>query len=145
MTPDDARAALDDIRMRHEQSRAEEARHNSGPFYLGIVALIVLLSFASFDMPNPWSGAMLFPVAALAAVLVLVHGRRAPVRRTPDSRELLLGVAGGIALAAGLQGLASAGQAAGVPTPHLVSAAIGAVLCVLVASRPRWSAAARRH
>ena len=133
MTPDDAQTALDDIRKRHEQSRAEEVRHNSSPFYLGVLALVVLLSYGSFDLPNPWNGAMLFPVLALLALLAFVHVRRAPVRRKPSSGELLVGVAYGIALSAVLQGMAEAARAVGTPTPHLVSAAAGAVLCLLLA------------
>jgi hypothetical protein len=133
MTPDDAQAALDDIRKRHEQSRAEELRHNSSPLYLGVLAAVVLLSYASFDLPNPWGGAMLFPVVALLALLAFVYVRRAPVLRKLSSGELLVGVAAGIALAAVLKGLAAAAQAVGLPTPHLIAAAVGSVVCLLVA------------
>ncbi|MEE6260987.1 hypothetical protein [Plantactinospora sonchi] len=135
MTPDDARAALDDIRKRHEQSRAEEVRHGLSPFYLAVLASVVLLSYASFDLPNPWGGAMLFPVVGLLALLAFVYARRAPVLRKPGSGELLVGVAAGIVLAAVLQGLAAAAQAVGTPTPHLVSAAVGSVICLLMAGR----------
>jgi hypothetical protein len=140
MTPDEARAALDDIRKRHEQSRAEELRHGSSPLYLGILALVVLLSYASFDLPNPWGGAVIFPVIALLAVLVFVYLRRAPVLRKPSSGEVLVGVGAGILLAAVLRGLADAVHAAGAPTPHLLAAVVGAVACVLLA-RPACGAA----
>ncbi|MET8907536.1 hypothetical protein [Micromonospora sp. NPDC004551] len=133
MTPDDAQAALDDIRKRHEQSRAAEVRHSSSPFHLAVLASVVLLSYASFDLPNPWNGAMLFPVVALLALLAFVHVRRAPVLRQPSSGELLGGVAAGIALTAVLQGLASAARAVGMPTPHLVAAGIGAAACLVLA------------
>ncbi|GAA5202036.1 hypothetical protein GCM10023322_83120 [Rugosimonospora acidiphila] len=135
MTPDDARAALDDIQRRHEQSRAAEARHGFSPFYLGVLALIVLVSYASYDLPNPWNGAMLFPVVALVALLVIAYVRRAPVLRKPGSGELLVGVAAGILLAAVIKGLATAIGTAGMPTPHLIAAAAGAVVCLL-AARP---------
>ncbi|MGX7674245.1 hypothetical protein [Plantactinospora sp. DSM 117369] len=135
MTPDDAQAALDDIRKRHEQSRAAEARHSSSPFYLGVLALVVLLSYASYDLPNPWGGAMLFPVVMLLALLAFVYVRRAPVLRKPSSGELLGGVASGILLVAVLQGLAAAARAGGLPAPHLVAAAIGSVVCLPVAIR----------
>lgn len=133
MTPDEARAALEDIRKRHEQSRAEEARHSSSPLYLGILALVVLLSYASFDLPNPWGGAMMFPVVVLLASLAFVYLRRAPVLRKPSSGELLLGVAAGILLAAVLRGLAAGAGALGTPTPHLLAAVVAAVACLLVA------------
>jgi hypothetical protein len=142
MTPDDAQAALDDIRKRHEQSRAEEVRHNSSPFYLGILAAVVILSYASFDLPNPWGGAMLFPVVVLLALLAAVYARRAPVLRKPSSGELLVGVASGIVLAAVLRGLAAAARAVGMPTPHLVAAVVGAVVCLLVAGTACRSAEA---
>ncbi|MEV4754849.1 hypothetical protein AB0J86_07010 [Micromonospora sp. NPDC049559] len=133
MTPDDARGALDDIRRRHEQSRAEAARHHSSPLYLGILALVVLISYASFDLPNPWNGAMLIPVTALLALLACVYLRRAPVRRKLDSGELLGGVAAGIVLSAVLQGLAEIAGAVGLPTPHVAAAAVGSVVCLLLA------------
>jgi hypothetical protein len=93
-------------------------------------------------MPNPWGGAMVFPVVALMVLLAFVYVRRAPVRRKPSSGGLLIGVASGIALAAVLHGLASAGQTVGVPTPHLVAAAVAAVVFLLVAGRARRGAQA---
>ncbi|MDG4826915.1 hypothetical protein O7635_34140 [Asanoa sp. WMMD1127] len=135
MHPDDAQAALDDIKKRQEQSRAGELRHSSSLFNAVVLALVVLLSYASFDVPAPWNGAVILPVVALLALLAFVYLRRAPVLRKPKANEILIGAAAGIALAAVLRGLASAAGAVGLPTPHLLAAVAGAVGCLVVVLR----------
>ena len=143
MNPDEAQAALDDIHKRHEQSRAEEARHAWSPVYLLVAVSVLFLSFASFDLPNPWGGAMLFPVVALLVLLVMVYLRRAPVLRKPRSAEAPIWAAFGILLVAVFQGVAAAVQAAGLPIPHVIAAAVTSGVFLLATGRVCAVAAAR--
>lgn len=143
LTPADARTALDDIRTRREQSGAAELRFALSRPSLLTAALLLFVSFASFDLPNPWGGAVLLPGLLLVALLVLRHTYGAPVRNRPGTRGVLLGVVGGLAGYAVFRGLAAALSAGGVPTPHLLSAAVVVGGCLLAAPRVREVADAR--
>ncbi|MFR9723097.1 hypothetical protein ACL02R_06950 [Streptomyces sp. MS19] len=127
MEPKDARTALDDIRHRREQSRAAYLRYATSPVSVLIPALILFGAFASYDLPNPWGGAVLFPALALLGALAL-HLRRAPVRRALTTRQAWLAAAAGTGLVAVFTALSSAARSGGVPAPHTV---VSAVLCAL--------------
>ncbi|MCF3964313.1 hypothetical protein [Streptomyces fuscigenes] len=130
--PGDARAALDDIRRRQEQSGMAELRHGLSPFYLTWAALLLFASFASFDLPNPWGGAVLFPGIVLVAVMVFAYLRRAPVRNKPSSGATLIAVACGLALVGVFRVLAGAFEAGGAPAPHVIASAIVVGVCLLL-------------
>ncbi|GAA2665324.1 hypothetical protein [Streptomyces lunalinharesii] len=138
-----AQAALDDVRRRRGQSRAEYVRYGLSRPYLAATAVLVFAAFASFDLPNPWGGAVLLPSLVLFAGTLAVYLRRASVRMPLTSRQALLAVALGLALAAAIRLLSGAAEAGGVPAPHAV---VSAVLCLagtVVADRWRAVAVAR--
>jgi len=149
MRPEEASAALADIRRRGEQSRAEYLRYGRSLPVLLLAALLVFLGFASFDLPDPWGGAMLIPALGLLAALAFLL-RRAPVRKEMTTREALYATAFGLGLVAVFQGLSQVAQAGGAPAPHSVSAALVCVACVFLARRAgarcgRTTRAARRR
>jgi hypothetical protein len=127
MNPDDAQSALDELRRRRDQSRAAYLRFGRSRTPMLLSAAIVLLSFASFDLPNPWGGAMIFPAMALIAALLVTYLRRSPVRRPVTTREAAFATAAGLALVAAFRGLAEGARAGGLPAPHTAAAAL---LCV---------------
>ena len=143
MRPEDAQAALDDVRRRGDQSRAEYLQYGFSRPYLLVSALLLFISFASFDLPNPWGGAVLFPAVALLAGMLVVYLRRASVRRPLTSRDALLATAVGLALVGLFRGLSAVAGAGDVPVPHTVVAAALCVLSLLVADRMRNVAVAR--
>ncbi|MFG2226064.1 hypothetical protein [Streptomyces sp. NPDC048644] len=143
MTIHDAQAALDDARRRRGQSRAEYLRYGLSLPYLLAGALIVFAAFASFDLPNPWGGAVLFPSLVLLAGTVAVYLRRAAVRMPLTGKDAFLAVAVGLALVALFRLLSGLADAGGVPAPHAVAAAVLCVAGVLVAGRWRAVAVSR--
>jgi hypothetical protein len=143
MRPEEAQAALDDVRRRGDQSRAEYLRYGFSRPYLLVSALLLFISFASFDLPNPWGGAVLFPAVVLLVGMLTVCLRRATVRRPLTSGEALLAAAAGIALVGLFRGLSAAAQAGGVPLPHTVVAAVLSVVSLVVADRMRDALVAR--
>ncbi|MEU1347380.1 hypothetical protein ACFYPA_23515 [Streptomyces sp. NPDC005775] len=143
VTPVDAEAALEDIRRRQEQSGVAELRFGLSRSSLLTAALLLFISFASFDLPNPWGGAVLVPGLLLVALIVVRHTHRAPVRNRPGVGAALVGSACGIAAYGVFRGLAAALSSGGVPTPHLIAAAVVVGACLLVAPRVRGAAEAR--
>ncbi|MEU1705322.1 hypothetical protein ABZ478_07945 [Streptomyces sp. NPDC005706] len=143
VTPADARAALEDIRRRQEQSGVAELRFELSRSSVLTAALLLFVSFASFDLPNPWGGAVLLPGLLLVAWIVVRHTHGAPVRNRLGTGGALVGVACGIAAFAVFQGLAAALSSGGVPTPHLIAAAAVVGACLLAAPRARRAAEAR--
>ncbi|MFJ9421770.1 hypothetical protein [Streptomyces sp. NPDC101249] len=135
VTPADARAALDDIRRRQEQSGTAELNFGLSRASLATAALLLFVSFASFDLPNPWGGAVLLPGLLLVAVLVLRHTHGAPVRNRPGTRAVLIGLVCGLAGYAVFRVLAAALSAGGVPVPHTIAAAVVVGACLLAAPR----------
>ncbi|MEV5734977.1 hypothetical protein [Streptomyces sp. NPDC052292] len=143
VTPADAQAALDDIRRRQEESGAAELRFGLSRASVLTAALLLFVSFASFDLPNPWGGAVLLPGLLLVALIVVRHTHGAPVRNRPGATGALLGVVCGIAGFGVFLGLAAALSSGGVPAPHLVAAAVVVGACLLAAPRARRAAEAR--
>ncbi|MEV6941134.1 hypothetical protein AB0N07_03790 [Streptomyces sp. NPDC051172] len=143
VTPADAQAALEDIRRRQEQSGVAELRFGLSRPSLLIAALLLFVSFASFDLPNPWGGAVLVPGLLLVALMAVRHTYGAPVRNRPGTGAVLVGLACGIAAYGVFRGLAAALSSGGVPTPHLVAAALVVGACLLAAPGARRAAEAR--
>ncbi|MFE7229706.1 hypothetical protein ACWCRF_07635 [Streptomyces sp. NPDC002405] len=143
VTPAAAQAALDDIRRRREQSGMAELRHGLSRFYLLAAALLLFAAFASFDLPNPWGGAVLLPGLVLVALMASRWAYRAPVRGKPGAGAWLVAIVGGIAVFAVFSGLAAAIEAAGAPVPHLIAAVVVVGAGLLVAPRARGVAEAR--
>ncbi|MGW2027560.1 hypothetical protein [Streptomyces decoyicus] len=136
----DVHDALDDVRRRGEQAHAEHVRHGLSWPYLLAGALLVFAAFASFELPNPWGGAVLFPSLLLVAGTLAVYLRKARVRMRLTSKDALYGVAAGLGLVALFRLLSGLAEAVGVPAPHVVAAAALCVAGVLIASR--WGAVA---
>ncbi len=124
MEPDDAQNALEDIRRRGDQSRDAHVRFGQSGAALPLLALTVFLPFASFDLPNPWGGAVILPEAVLIAVILAAYLLRSPVRRPVTTTEAALGAAAGVALVAAFGGLAAAARMGGLPAPHTLAAAL---------------------
>ncbi|MEV7423370.1 MULTISPECIES: hypothetical protein [unclassified Streptomyces] len=143
VTPADAAAALDDIRRRQEQSGVAELRFGLSRPTLLTAALLLFVSFASYDLPNPWGGAVLLPGLLLVALLVVRHTYGAPVRNRPAPRAVLIGLVCGLAGYAVFRGLAAALSSGGVPGPHAVAAAVVVGAGLLVAPRARGYAEER--
>lgn len=135
MQPDEAQAALDNVRFRQGQSHAEYLRYGFSHGRLLLSALIVFVSFASYDLPNPWGGAVLFPVTAVLAWELVHYLRRARVRMPLGGRAVLLSACAGAALVGLFTVLSDALQAGGVPVPHAVASAVVCALGLLVVRR----------
>lgn len=135
MEPDEAQAALDHVRLRQGQSHAEYLGYGFSRGRLLLSALIVFVSFASFDLPNPWGGAVLFPVAAVLVWQLALYLRRARVRMKLSGRAAVLSACTGAALVGLFTVLSDAADAGGVPVPHTVAAAVVCALGLLVVRR----------
>ncbi|MGW5927001.1 hypothetical protein ACWF2L_12200 [Streptomyces anulatus] len=138
MTFHDAQNALDEVRRRGEQAHAEHVRYGLSWPYLLAEALLVFAAFASYDLPNPWGGAVLFPSLLLAAGTVAVYVRKAPVRMPLTRKDALHGVAVGVGLVGLFRLLSDLAGAVGVLVPHVVAAAALCVAGVLIAYK--WGA-----
>ncbi|MET7370219.1 hypothetical protein ABZS61_30965 [Streptomyces sp. NPDC005566] len=138
MTFHDAQDALDDVRRRREQAHAEHVRYGLSWPYLLAGALLVLAAFASYDLPNPWGGAVLFPSLLLAAGTIAAYLRKAPVRMPLTHRGALYGVAAGLGLVGLFRLFSDVAGAVGVPVPHVVAAAAVCGAGVLIAHK--WGA-----
>ncbi|MGW2210461.1 hypothetical protein [Streptomyces sp. NPDC001781] len=143
VTPSAAGAALEDIRRRQEQSGVAELRFGLSRPSLLLAALLLFASFASFDLPNPWGGAVLVPGLLLVAAIAIRHTYAAPVRNRPGTRAALVGAVCGIAAYLVFRGLAAALSAGGVPVPHVIAAAVVVGAALLAAPRARAAAEAR--
>ncbi|MYS33694.1 hypothetical protein K388_07013 [Streptomyces sp. KhCrAH-43] len=122
----EVQGALDEVRRRSQQAHAEHVRHGlSWPFLLA-AALLVFAAFASYDLPNPWGGAVLFPALLLAAGTIAVYLRTARVRVPLTHKGALYGAAAGLGLVGLFRLLSAVTGAAGVLAPH---AATAAALC----------------
>ncbi|MCZ1012540.1 hypothetical protein O1L68_43415 [Streptomyces lydicus] len=135
MTFHDVHGALDDVRRRRQQAHAEHVRYGLSWPYLLAGALLVFAAFASFDLPNPWGGAVLFPSLLLAAGTLAVYLRKARVRMPLTSKDALHGVAVGLGLVALFRLLSGLAGAVDIPVPHVVAAAALCVAGVLIANR----------
>ncbi|WP_212909501.1 hypothetical protein [Streptomyces sp. TS71-3] len=143
MKPDDALAALDDIRKRQEQSGMAELEYGLSRFYLLLAAVLLFAAFASYDLPNPWGGAVLFPGVVLLALMAFTYVFRAPVRGRPGTAAWLVAVVCGLVVVGAFRGLAAAFGAGGVPVPHLIAGVVVVGACLLVAPPARRAAEAR--
>ncbi|MFH8753929.1 hypothetical protein ACH4GK_41860 [Streptomyces rimosus] len=139
MTFHDAQDALDEVRRRSEQAHAEQVRYGLSWAYLFVEALLVFAAFASYDLPNPWGGAVLIPSLLLATGTVAVYLRRAPVRMPLTHKNALHGVAVGLGLVGLFRLLSDFAGAVGVLVPHVAAAAALCVAGVLIAHK--WGAA----
>ncbi|MFG2593997.1 hypothetical protein [Streptomyces sp. NPDC048438] len=138
MTFHDVQDALEDVRRRGEQVHAEHVRYGLSWPYLLAEALLVFAAFASYDLPNPWGGVVLFPSLLLAAGTIAVYLRKARVRMPLTHRDALYGVAAGLGLVGLFRLLSDVAGAVGVLVPHVVAAA---ALCVAgVLSAHKWGA-----
>ncbi|MFE6042620.1 hypothetical protein [Streptomyces sp. NPDC056452] len=135
MTFHDVQNALDEVRRRGEQARAERVRYGLSWPYLLAEALLVFAAFASYDLPNPWGGAVLFPSLLLAAGTIAVYVRKAPVRMPLTRKDALHGVAVGLGLVGLFRLLSDLAGAVGVLVPHVVAAAALCVAGVLIAHK----------
>ncbi|GAA2941617.1 hypothetical protein GCM10020227_05470 [Streptomyces flavovirens] len=135
MTFHEVQDTLDDVRRRSAQARAEHVRHGLSWPYLLAEALLVFTAFASYDLPNPWGGAVLLPSLLLAMGTIAVYLRKAPVRMPLTYKGALLGAAAGLVLVGLFRLLSDVAGAVGVPAPHVVAAAALCVAGVLAAHR----------
>lgn len=94
----DVQVALDDVRRRGEQAHAEHVRYGLSWPYLLAEGLLAFAAFASYDLPNPWAGAVLLPSLLLATGTIAVYLRKASVRMPLTHRDALYGVAAGLGL-----------------------------------------------
>lgn len=138
MTSHDVRDALDDVRRRGEQAHAEHVRYGMSWPSLLAEALLVFAAFASYDLPNPWGGAVFFPSLLWAAGMIAVYLRKAPVRMPLTRKDALHGVAAGLGLVGLFRVLSDVASAVGVRAPHMVAAVPLCVAGVLIAHK--WGA-----
>jgi hypothetical protein len=136
MTSDDAQAALDDIHRRQSQTRDAYARQGFSRPYVLITALMIFLVCTSFDLPTPWNGAMILPLAALVAWQFVLHRRRSAVRRRPSIVEQLFALAVAGILVGAFACLSAAAEALGTPVPHTLA---GAVLALVSLPGAAWT------
>ncbi|MFJ8850013.1 hypothetical protein [Streptomyces sp. NPDC102437] len=137
MTSNDAQARLTEIRRLQERTSDEYVRHGFSRPYLITAALMIFIALASFDLPNPWSGAMLLPVFALVVGQLITYRRRASVRRRPTGPEVLFALGLSAVFLAAFAGLLAAARAMGAPAPHAVAAAVLALASLPVAGLAR--------
>ena len=124
MNAEEAQRALDDIRRRDDQTRAAHSRIVCSPAAVGLLAVAVLIPFASYDLPNPWGGAMILPWAALMIGLLVVYLRRSPVRQRLTINDAAWGATSGVLLLAAFRGATAVASTAGVPAPHALAAGL---------------------
>jgi hypothetical protein len=147
MTPHDPQTSVEEIRRLQDRTRDEYVRHGFSRPYLLVTALAVFIVFASSDLPTPyWNNAAAAFGMALTVGSLLVHQRRASVRRRPTALELLFSVGAGVVLL--LVGSVCLGVAhtLDLPAPNtLAAAAIAlAVLGGANLTRPVYTAIVRR-
>ncbi|MFH9012401.1 hypothetical protein ACH4C6_13555 [Streptomyces sp. NPDC017943] len=136
MTSDDAQAALDDIRRRQDQTRHAYARQGFSRPVVLIAASMIFLVCLSFDLPTPWNGAMIVPLALLAAAQWVLHRRSSAVRRRPSAVEQVFALAVTAILIGTFMGLSAAASAAGAPAPHTLA---GVVLALASVPGAQWT------
>ena len=146
----DAQDSLDTIRRLQGRSVEEYVDHGfTGPYVL-LSALVVFVSFASFDLPGPWNSLAIALGLGLAAMLSVICERRARVHRKPTGPELLYYLAAAIVflMACVAFQIAAAVSAVklGMPAHHTVAAAATALTVVATArpARKVFKAVARR-
>ncbi|MFE3742223.1 hypothetical protein [Streptomyces sp. NPDC059134] len=132
MDAERAERALDEIRRREGQTRAAHARFVWSPAGVAILAVALLVPFASYDLPDPWGGGLFVPWVVLMAGLLFVHRRRAPVRPMLTTRDAAWGAAGGVLLLGAFGAVSSAAAAAGISAPHALAAVVVTVCGVVV-------------
>ncbi|MFD5731120.1 hypothetical protein ACFWMT_34100 [Streptomyces sp. NPDC058368] len=140
----EVRGALDEVRRRSEQAHAEHVRHGLSWPLLVAAALLEFAAFASYDLPHPWGGAVLFPALLLAAGTMVVYLRTARVRMPLTHRGALYGVAAGLGLVGLFRLLSAVAGAADVLAPHTVAAAALCGAGVLIARKWRAMVVARQ-
>ena len=147
MTSHDPQTSLEEIHRLQDRTRDEYVRHGFSRPYLLVSALAVFLMFASHDLPNPyWNSAAAALGVALVVGGLVVHQRRAAVRRRPTALELLFSVTLGAVLLLIWAVFLGAAQTLGLPAPNTIAAAVIALVILGGASliRPAFTAIVRR-
>jgi hypothetical protein len=142
----DPQASLDDIRRMQDRTRDEYVRHGFARSNVIAVAVLLFVAIASRDLPNPWDGAVSLLAVGVLVAMAIVHARRAPVRRQPSGRELLVMLGASAALVGALIGFVAAAHALDLPAPYTFAAAALALTSVVVAqwTRRAYAAVVRR-
>jgi len=147
MTPHDLQTSAEEIRRLQDRTRDEYLRHGFSRPYLLVSALAVFMMFASHDLPGPyWDSAAGALGAALLVGGLVVHQRRASVRRRPTALELLFSAAIGAVLLLICAVFLGAARTLDLPAPNTVAAAAIALAILLGANltRPVFTAIVRR-
>jgi hypothetical protein len=150
MFPPDARASLDAIRRLQGRSIDESVDHGFARPYVLLSALVVFVTFASFDLPRPWSTFAVALGLGSAALGAGVCRRGIRVHRRPTGPERLSHLAAAIVFLVACVAFQTAGAVAavalGMPAHHTVAAAATALAVVATAGPVRrvFKAVARR-
>jgi hypothetical protein len=147
MTSPDPQTSVEEIRRLQDRTRDEYVRHGFSRPYLLVTALAVFVMFASSDLPRPyWNNAVAVLGAALIVGGLVVHQRRAAVRRRPTALEVLFSVGLGIVLMVICSVCLGVTHTFDLPAPNTIAAAaIGlVVLCGANLTRPVFAAIVRR-
>jgi hypothetical protein len=135
--PHDARASLDTIHRLQGRSIDESVDHGFARPYVLLSALVVFVTFASFDLPGPWDRFATALGLGLGAMASVICQRRTRVHRKPTGQERLFYLAAAIAflVACVVFQIAAAVAAVklGMPANHTVAAAATALTVVAVA------------
>lgn len=115
--------------------------------YLIISALGLFAVCSSFDLPSPWSTAVVLAGNGLALGGLFVYQRRAPVRRKTVGSELLFYGALGVLLFVLFWTVAIGAYFLGLPARHTLAAAVTALAAVAAsyALRPVVGTIIRRN
>jgi phosphatidylserine synthase len=146
MTSPDPQTSIDQIRRLQDRTRDEYVRHGFSRPYLLVLALAIFVMFASHDLSGPWDSVVGLLGAALLVAGLLVHQRRASVRRRPTALEALFSlVVGGVLLLICAVFLGAA-HSLDLPAPNTIAAtAIAlAIVCGAQLTRPVFTAIVRR-
>ena len=147
MTPHDPQTSVEEIRRLQDRTRDEYVRHGFSRPYLLVTALAVFIMFASSDLPSPyWDNAVAALGLALTVGGLLVHQRRASVRRRPTALELLFSVGVGGVLVVVVSVSLGVAHTLGLPAPNTFAAAVIALTVLGGANltRPVYTAIVRR-
>lgn len=150
MFPHNAQTSLDDIRRLQDRSLDESVDHGFARPYVLLSALMVFLTFASYDLPGPLDRFAVGLGLGSFVVVAVICQRRARVHRKATGLELLYYLAAAIVfLVACIAFQIAAAVAAvklGLPAHHTVAAAATALTFVATArpARKVFRAAARR-
>src|SRR3954470_17997422 len=141
MLADDAQESLDTIHRLQGRSIDESVDHGFARPYVLLSALVVFVTFASFDLSDPCNRFAIALGPGLAAVVSCICQRRARVHRKPTGLEQLYYLAAALvfllACVACQVAAAVAALGLGMPAHHTVAAAATALTVVATAGPAR--------